>query len=114
MVLCSSRDASVSQAVTQNPRPSFSFLCLNTPPPVLEDLRNGCERSRSEMTNPTNGSKRGKSVENIGLMSQAPLLCPRNLILEDENIPAGTSRLPPFSSDGQKNRHRSRKLPKDM
>ena len=114
MVLRSGRDASVPQAVTRKPQPSFLSSSLNSPPPVSEEPRNGRQRSRSDMTNATNRSKRKKRFGNTGLMSQTPLLRPRSLTLEDEDIQAGTSGLPLSSSSRRRNRHRSQEPPKDI
>ncbi len=47
-------------------------------------------------------------------MSQAPLLHPRSLTLEEEDIQADTFGLPPASSNRRRNRHRSQEPPKDI
>lgn len=112
MFLRSGRDASVPQAVIRNPRSSFSSSSLDSSQPALEP-RSGRERSKSDMTNPTSRSKKDKGVGSTGLRSQAPLLRPRSLTIENEDIEAGISGLPPSSSSRRRNRRKSQEPPKD-
>ena len=88
-------------------------MSLNSPPSVSEKPRNGRERSRIDVTNPTNWSKGGKSVGNTGLVSQAPIFHPLILRLEDEDIQIGKSGLPPSSISKCRNRNRIQEPPKD-
>ncbi len=113
IVFRSGRDASVPQAVTRNPRASFLSSNLNSLPFVLEEPRNGRERFRGDVTNPTNCSKRGKKFGNTGLMNQALLFHPRSLTSKYKDIKAGTFGLPPASNSRRRKRYRSQEPPKD-